>query len=115
MNNCYLAHYGVKGMKWGVRRDRRASSLNRMRNYTGSRTSNALKAARRKDINKMSNQELQETINRLTLERNYRQLTQLDLGFGKRKVDDILSIEGAYRSTKNSATYKLGKKLLTRR
>ena len=29
MVNSYLAHYGVKGMKWGVRKDRHVSGLSR--------------------------------------------------------------------------------------
>ena len=31
MNNEYLVHYGVKGMKWGVRRERRATNKARRR------------------------------------------------------------------------------------
>lgn len=52
MNDNYLAHHGVKGMKWGVRHDRREGRLyrarNHMRNLTGSRSSDALKEARKK-------------------------------------------------------------------
>lgn len=115
MYNSYLAHYGVKGMKWGVRRDRKSDRLNRIRNYTGLRGSNALREARRQDINKMSNQELQATVNRLNLEKQYRQLTQVDLQFGKRKVDDILAYEGTKRGIANSSAVKLGKKVIARR
>lgn len=35
----YLEHYGVKGMKWGVRRERRASTFNRARQKDGPRVS----------------------------------------------------------------------------
>nr|DAE45029.1 MAG TPA: Structural protein [Bacteriophage sp.] len=114
MNNNYLAHYGVKGMKWGVRRDRSSARMSRIRNYTGSRSSDTLKSARRKDINKMSNQELQETINRLNLERNYRSLTQVDINFGQRKVSQVLAYEGTAKNIKRSASYAFGKRLIAK-
>lgn len=116
MNDNYLAHHGVKGMKWGVRHDRREGRLyrarNHMRNLTGSRSSDALKEARQKDINQMSNRELQETVNRLNLERQYRQLTQADIGFGQRKANEVLSYEDTYRKARNSAAYKAGKQVV---
>lgn len=83
----YLMHYGVKGMKWGVRHDRPSSEERRarrkrrasiIRNYTGTRSSDAFKVARRQDINSMSNQELQQHITRLNLERQYRSLTSIN-------------------------------------
>ena len=111
-----LYHFGIKGMKWGVRHDRREGRLyrarNHMRNLTGSRSSDALKEARQKDINQMSNRELQETVNRLNLERQYRQLTQADIGFGQRKVNEVLSYENTYRQARKSAAYKAGKQVV---
>lgn len=92
VNNDYLIHHGVKGMKWGVRHDpersgerkaRRKTRRSIARNYTGGRSSDALKIARRQDINKMSNQELQQHITRLNLERQYRSLTKVDLQRGQ--------------------------------
>ena len=94
--NEYLMHYGVKGMKWGVRHDRPSSGERKSRrktrasirrNYTGGRSSDALKAARRQDINKMSNQELQQHITRLNLERQYRSLTKIDIGAGQKYME----------------------------
>nr|DAH12824.1 MAG TPA: hypothetical protein [Caudoviricetes sp.] len=109
MNNCYLAHHGVKGMKWGVRHDRRPSRLSRIRNYTGSKSSIALKEARRRDINTMSNKELQDNITRLNLERQYRSLTQVDIGFGRRHADAVLSYDETYKRAKRTAAYAAGK------
>ena len=96
--------------------ERRRQKLNTMlsvsKNYTGSRRSNALKDARRKDINKMSNQELQDTINRLNLERNYRSLTKVDYMKGQKYAADYLKMEGTYNGVKSSYAVKKGKKAL---
>ena len=52
------------------------------RNYTGSKRSDAVVTARHHDINQMSNQELQQHITRMNLERQYRSLTAVDLRSG---------------------------------
>lgn len=51
-----LAHYGVKGMRWGVRKKSKSKP--------------------RKSISEMSNQELQDHINRGNLEKQYKSLYQ---------------------------------------
>ena len=147
-NDLYLLHYGVKGMKWGVRKDRRSSSVlgtafrithpvtytlakksasgirrmknssqyknatNRYRNLTGSRRSNALKEARRKDINSMSNQELNDIVYRLNLERNYRSLTKLDINRGQNHAKDMLKYDSSLKSARNTIAYNVGKKAI---
>lgn len=104
--NDELYHYGVKGMKWGVRKGRKSGGLGkklkkkfraaktRFQNASGSRSSNALRAYRKKDINRMSNKDLQTAINRMNLERQYRNLTKRDLMSGNRIVKNILAYGG---------------------
>ena len=113
--NEYLMHYGVKGMKWGVRHDRPSSGERKARrktrasirrNYTGGRSSDALKEARRQDINKMSNQELQQHITRLNLERQYRSLTKIDIGAGQRYMETGIKYDTKARTVlKRSGEY----------
>lgn len=66
-----------------ARREKRKSTFSKVRNYTGGRGSDALTKARQQDINKMTNQELQEHVTRLNLERQYRSLTKIDIDRGK--------------------------------
>lgn len=132
MYNNYLMHYGVKGMKWGIRHDKptsgrraekrkakqrraekRKTNISKMRNYTGSNKSDALKSARRKDINKMSNADLQKTVNRLNLERQYRDLTKVNLTPGKRYVDSYKDYNKSISQARKAASTVAIKKAMT--
>lgn len=80
-----LNHYGVKGMKWGVRR-----AINpRTRRV---KPTPAASAGRRKEFNSLSNQELQGRINRLNMEKQYASLlreNELRTNWKKRAVNNV--------------------------
>lgn len=87
-----LYHYGILGMKWGVRRTpeqlgHRREKAEKVRNHivrsSGSRTSSTLSKARKEDINKLSNQQLKDYNERLNLERNFADLTKGNVGKAK--------------------------------
>lgn len=79
-----LYHWGVKGMRWGVRRyqrkdgsltpagrKRRAKLEAELDKLGGSKKSDGDGAPQKKSINEMSNKELQEHTTRMQLEKNY--------------------------------------------
>lgn len=87
----FLEHYGVKGMKWGVRRKRSGSSSvevatpagRRVQTRGGSgqrasedavRTAVLRQRARKSTTDSLSNKELQDLVTRLNLEQNYERL-----------------------------------------
>lgn len=89
-----LVHYGVLGMKWGVRRSK--AELARAR---GKKTSDSgddsddkkqTTAKRSKSISEMSDDELRKTVQRLQLEKQYRDLNPKQVSAGQKIVDKIL-------------------------
>lgn len=79
-----LFHYGIKGMKWGVRRkegpDGTVSSRLKGRKKSDdtpeSEDSKRVKGLRGKKVSSLSNSELKELNKRLDLEQNYSRLTK---------------------------------------
>lgn len=102
-----LRHYGVKGMKWGVRKARpisgkRRGKTNAQRIYESvhSKKTPAVssKPAKRR-VSEMSDEELRSAINRMQMERTYAQLTAKEVSKGRKFVNEVL-----YNSAKNTAT-----------
>jgi 2'-5' RNA ligase len=85
-----LAHYGVKGMKWGVRRDDSGSSGGGSARVPAASADHKTAEASQRRIDaggtrSLSNQELQGLINRMNLEKQYHTMvsqhpTELDNG-----------------------------------
>lgn len=130
-----LLHYGIRGMRWGVRKDggssggsklkkaakivsplgyaavkgakkattvvsnnkRVRSAQNKYRNLTGSRGSAATKKYRNKNIDGMSDADLRKAVNRMNLERQYRDLTRVDYMKGQKYASDILKYSGTIK------------------
>ena len=72
MTNNELYHFGIRGMKWGVRRyqnrDGKSTSLGKKRKA-------ANEDNKKDDIKNMTDEELRKKVNRLQMERQYSQLT----------------------------------------
>lgn len=71
----FIAMEGVKGMKWGIRKDRTSSSTEVGR-----------------EVSKMSDQELRTKLNRLQMERNYKDLVSKKNAESQTRFDRGLSV-----------------------
>ena len=81
MNNNELYHYGIKGMKWGIRRT--PAQL-------GHRPAKTTTSQRKSEMKKMSDTELRNRINRIQMERQYMQLTAPEVSAGKKFIKDVM-------------------------
>lgn len=108
----YLAHSGILGMKWGVRRyqykdgsltpegRKRYGSGNDLKSKSPARTNLESQNANSRDVKEMSDEELRRLVSRLQLEQNYISLTS------KKNVDKGENIV-------NKAMKDLGQKILS--
>ena len=90
-----LAHYGVRGMRWGIRKSR----------IKGAKRWTSKKQAK---IDGMSDDQLRRVNNRLRLEKEYRQLTQTRMERYRAKAGKV--VEEAAASTLQTAIQKNLKK-----
>jgi integrase len=82
-----LAHHGIKGMRWGIRRN------DAQLRSEGSRTSEdhrRVQELRKKRTHELSNQELKSLNERLNLERQRTQLSPTKVHKGRKAVKNIL-------------------------
>lgn len=87
MSRC-LAHYGIKGMRWGVRRSE--AQLERARGKKAETHEDYTKAHSKKSVKEMSDSELRSRINRLQMEQQYSKLSSEGISRGKLSVNKIL-------------------------
>ena len=86
-----LSHYGILGMKWGVRRTPAQLARARGRSTTDESHEDYKKAHTSKSIKSMSDTELHYRIYRLQLERQYSQLSKSSVSKGKEYAQKVLN------------------------
>ena len=90
-----LNHYGVKGMRWGVRRSE--AQLSRGKRGKNPSKDKQRKASMRKDVRNrriMSTSELKSKIERLKMQKQLKDLTEEELSPGKSFMKRVLSTSG---------------------
>lgn len=112
-----LYHYGVKGMKWGVRK-RRSSSGKRGRKANPtkgwSKDAKRARAISKKSVKQMTNQELSELNRRLALESNYNRLNPSKIKKGLAYAGAIAGAMGTISTLYNNSNnlINIGKKFV---
>ena len=96
INEEELMHYGVLGMRWGVRRASKRSG--------GSKKGKKKKASQQpQKKRRMSNKELQSRVKRMQLEKQYRDLTNDLTPKTKSKMEKLISTADTISKLSSSA------------
>lgn len=96
INEEELMHYGVMGMRWGVRRASKRSG--------GSKKGKKKKASQQpQKKRRMSNKELQSRVKRMQLEKQYRDLTNDLTPKTKSKMEKLISTADTISKLSSSA------------
>lgn len=116
MEEEYLQHYGVLGMKWGVRKQKTSTSTKKKRSNARKNYNlkiNSRKKNKYRDISNLTDTQLRARINRLQLERQYASMLRdqkYAVAVGKNVSEDILYKTG--NQLVSQTLKKGGKKLL---
>ena len=88
----YLMHYGILGMKWGIRRKRKSSEVSRSSGKKVKETSVVEKNQNGEQTKRrMSNDELAERVKRLRLEAEYARLVKETTPGTVSKIDKVIN------------------------
>ena len=96
----YLAHFGVKGMRWGVRNDR-SSSKAANASEDAKRATAAKEKMKKTGQASLSNKEMQDLVTRLNLEKQLSTLTTPKKSKFQKNVDEALN--NAMKNSMNQA------------
>ena len=96
VNQNELYHYGVLGMKWGVRKDRSASGSGN-RHISNKTADEKKKNAMKKDVKNrriLSDEVLRKKVERIKMEKQLKELTESEISPGKAFTKRVLSSSG---------------------
>lgn len=117
--NDYLVHYGIKGMKWGIRRyqnkDGSYTSAGKRRRRSYSSDYEETRSLRKKSAKELSNEELKKLNKRMNLESEYKRLNPRGIFRGQQIAKTAISLAGTVGglyAISNSPWANTGKEIL---
>lgn len=97
-----LEHFGVKGMKWGVRRQRGSTSSHPVAEDSA-RAARTAETIKKHGVAAVSSPDLQHLVNRRQLEQRHSQLNADHVSAGKKAVQDALIQVGKQQANQVAA------------
>lgn len=88
--NDVLAHFGIKGMHWGVRRTPEQLGHRKEKVDNRSEDKKEVDSLRKKSSKTLSNKELEKITKRMNLERQYSDLKRREISSGQQFVNDFM-------------------------
>ena len=111
-----LCHHGVKGMKWGVRHDKKSTVSKKKRSKQEDWSEEAKEAnlIKKKRVNQMTNSELRKLNERQNLERQHQQLNPSAISKGMKYVTTAAAVTGTALTiyANSEKIIKLGKPIV---
>lgn len=93
-----IMHFGVLGMKWGVRKKKNSISRKEQKKRANKKTSrdyNETEFLRKRKVKSLSNAQLKKAITRMQLEQQYKQLSKKDMSklrqIGEKFLNDLMT------------------------
>ena len=106
MDQNELSHYGVPGMRWGVRRSGVSSMPGKTKKGPPSEDYKRMLDMKKRGTKNLTTSELRELTGRIQLEKQYKDLSKAQVSKGKAFVQDTLKSTGkevAKEALKNAA------------
>lgn len=106
-----LEHYGIKGMKWGVRRSEKQLARARAQTPESKKTEATRQRAKKLGIGSVSNADMKEAITRMNLEDNFNRLSSERKSKGRKFVDNLIQdVTGIGRTqARNAANQEIAR------
>lgn len=113
LSDDYIAHFGILGMKWGVRRERGPDGLVTSKKISSEDYARS-REIKKKKISEMTNAELKTLVDRMNLESQFKNLKSRDISSGRKIVTDILKETGKELAKEHLRSgYKTGIEILS--
>ena len=94
MDQNELSHYGVPGMKWGVRRSGTSSTSSKIKKGPPSDDYKRMQEMKKRGTKNLTTAELKELTGRMQLEKQYKDLSKASVSAGKKYVTDLFKDSG---------------------
>lgn len=107
-----LEQAGVKGMRWGFRKNSSGGYSKSGRSIKGSKDHRRSRKIKRKRLRDMSNDEIKELNNRLQLERKYRELNPNAIRRGENLIKGVIGTGNTVNSVMTFAASPAGQRAI---